>query len=54
MKEDTLLISISGEVLVVGRKKTNESVEIVNAFQGDEAKELYKKLIEKKGSYGKE
>ena len=26
----------------------NQSVEIINAFQGEEAKELYKKLITKK------
>ena len=32
-------------VLIVGRKRHNESVEIINSFQGEEAKELYKKLI---------
>jgi hypothetical protein len=31
-------------VLVVGRKEPNTSVTIINAFQGEEAKELYKKL----------
>lgn len=45
---DTLLVSISGDVLVVGRKRPNESVEVINAFQGDEAKEIYRKLIEKR------
>lgn len=45
---DTLLVSRSGDVLVVGRKRPNETVDIVNAFQGEEAEELYKKLIEKK------
>lgn len=35
-------------VLVVGKKRLNESVEIINAFQGAEAKELYEKLITKK------
>lgn len=35
-------------VLVVGRKRPNESVEVINAFQGEEAKELYLKLITKK------
>lgn len=50
---DTLLVSISFSekdkgVLVVGRKRTNQSIEIVNAFQGDEALELYKKLVTKK------
>ena len=32
-------------VLVVGRKNPNTSVTIINAFQGDEAKELYQKLV---------
>lgn len=35
-------------VLVVGRKRPNESVEVINAFQGEEAEELYLKLITKK------
>ena len=48
--EDTLLVSISGEVLIVGRKRPNESVEIVNAFQGEEALDIYNKLITKKES----
>lgn len=48
---DSLLIGIdisNGNdtgVLIVGRKRMNQSVEIINAFQGEEAKELYKKLI---------
>lgn len=50
---DTLLVSISFSdkdtgVLVVGRKRKNQSVKIVNAFQGEEALELYKKLVTKK------
>ena len=32
-------------VLIVGRKRPNQSVDIINAFQGKEAEELYKKLI---------
>ena len=36
-------------VLIVGRKRLNDSVEIVNAFDGDEAKELYERLITIKG-----
>ena len=35
-------------VMVVGRKRMNQSVEIINAFQGDEARELYEKLVTKK------
>lgn len=46
----TLLVSIdlsaseNNAVLIVGRKKPNQSVEIVNAFDGEEAVALYKKL----------
>ena len=42
---------INGEdvgVLIVGRKRPNQSVDIINAFQGKEAEELYNKLIGKK------
>lgn len=48
---ESLLVGVdftNGEdvgVLIVGRKRPNESVEIINAFQGEEAEELYKKLI---------
>lgn len=50
---DTLLVSISFSekdkgVLIVGRQRKNQSIEIVNAFQGDEALELYKKLVTQK------
>ena len=46
---DTLLVSIDFSnrdtgVLLVGRKKPNQAVEIVNAFQGEEAINLYKML----------
>lgn len=34
-----------GTVLIVGRKKPREAVDIINAFDGEEALELYKKLI---------
>lgn len=39
------------KVLIVGQKKPNERVEIINAFEGKEAEELYKKLttVKKKG-----
>lgn len=51
---DTILIGVDFAnndytgVLIVGRKRTNQSVEIINAFQGEEAKELYKRLTTKK------
>ncbi len=47
---DTILVSVDFShsrdvgVLIVGRKLMNQSVEIINAFQGAEAEELYLKL----------
>lgn len=35
-------------VLVVGKKRPNHVIEVVNAFQGEEAIELWKKLTVKK------
>lgn len=32
-------------VLIVGQKEPNEHIEIINAFQGTEAIEIYHKLI---------
>lgn len=52
---ESLLVGVdftNGEdvgVLIVGRKRPNQSVDIINAFQGKEAYELYNKLIDKKG-----
>ena len=40
--------STDNAVLIVGRKRMNESTEIINAFQGKEAGELYEKLVTKK------
>lgn len=34
-------------VIIVGRKTPNGAVDVVNAFQGEEAKELYKRLVTK-------
>lgn len=31
-------------VLIVGRKRINQTVEIINAFSGKEAKEIYERL----------
>lgn len=51
---ECLLVSVDftrGEdvgVMVIGRQKPKADVEIINAFQGEEALELYKKLITKK------
>lgn len=52
--EDSLIIGLDFDyeketgVLVVGRKLPNQNVDIINAFQGKEAIELYKKLITKR------
>ena len=35
-------------IMTVGRIRNDQSIDIVNAFQGDEARELYEKLITKK------
>lgn len=35
-------------VLIVGRRRMNGTTEIINAFQGEEALELYNKLTTKK------
>lgn len=40
--------SIDQAVLIVGKKRPNQSVEIVNAFEGVEAIKLYEKLITRK------
>lgn len=35
----------SDAILLVGRINKKQDIEVVNAFQGEEAEELYKKLI---------
>lgn len=55
---DTLLVSIDSEdsvnsaVLLIGRKRSDHSVEIVNAFQGEDAIDLYNLLttVKKEGT----
>ena len=47
---DSVIVSYDNQsndipILIVGRKRKNQSVEIINAFQGDEATELYNRLI---------
>lgn len=50
---DSLIISIDttngkdNTVLIVGRKPVGQQVEIVNAFQGEEALKLYSQLTVK-------
>lgn len=51
---DTLLVGVDfsngpdADVLIVGRKKEGEAIDVVNAFQGQEARDLYAKLITQK------
>lgn len=50
---DTLLVSIDireggSALMLVGRKRKGEMLEIINTFQGEEAKDIYNKLITKK------
>ena len=40
----------SNAVLIVGEKKKGQTVDILNAFQGKEAEELWLKLTTKKGA----
>lgn len=40
-------------VLVVGQKRMNQSVDIINAFQGQEAWDLYEKLATSKPGFVK-
>lgn len=52
---DSLIISIDtsngkdNTVLIVGRKKPAQEIEIVNAFQGEEALKLYSQLTVRNG-----
>lgn len=52
--EDALIVSVSFHpgadtgVLIVGRQKKGEGMKIINAFQGEEARELYDKLTTQK------
>ena len=50
---DTLLISIDireggSTLMLVGRKRRGELLEIINSFQDEEARDIYNKLTEKK------
>lgn len=55
IKAESILISVTYDendkvnLMVVGKKLKNEAVDIINAFQGDDAARLYSELITKKG-----
>lgn len=50
---DSVIVAIAFDpdpdktVLTVGRKRLNESLEVINAFQGQEAIDIYNKLTTK-------
>ena len=54
--EDSIIIGIDlskgnvNNVMTVGRIRNDQSIEIINTFQGDEARKLYEKLITNKSS----
>ena len=54
--EDSIIIGIDlskgnvNNVMTVGRIRNDQSIEIINTFQGDEARELYEKLTANKSS----
>jgi hypothetical protein len=54
--EDCVLVSFvdptNGDmpILIVGRQKSEGNLDIINAFQGKEAKEIYEKLTSISGS----
>lgn len=56
---DTILVSFNpcnsngNELLIIGRKEEGKPVNVINAFQGKEAVELYNKLITKTELMGK-
>ena len=49
--EDALLVGFvlptNGDVpvMVIGRKMPNQAMEVINAYEGEEAKAIYEKLI---------
>ena len=47
---DTMLVSYDSfsKLLLVGKKNYKQELTIINAIQGDEATELYQRLITKK------
>ena len=54
IKTESILVSVTYDaddkvnLMVVGKKCVNESVEIINAFQGEDAARLYNELVTKR------
>lgn len=55
VKAESILVSVTYDendkvnLMVVGKKLKNEAVDIINAFQGEDAARLHSELITKKG-----
>lgn len=53
-KTESVLVSITFNeekdktLMLVGKRNPRKAVEVINAFQGEEAEELYKKLVGEK------
>lgn len=47
-KTETLLVGFTNDILIVGKKEPRKAMEVINAFQGEEAVELWRRLTEKK------
>lgn len=56
-KAESIIVSVDftngkdNSIMIVGRKLPNQAVEVINAIQGEEAEELYKRLttVKKEG-----
>lgn len=54
IKTESILVSVTYDannkvnLMVVGKKNRGEAVDIINAFQGDDAERLYNDLITKR------
>lgn len=55
IKAESILVSVTYNadnkvnLMVVGKKNKKEAVEIINAFQDEDAARLYKELVTKRG-----
>lgn len=47
-KTETLLVGFTNDILIVGKKEPRRAMKVINAFQGEEAKELWRHLTGKK------
>lgn len=55
---DTLLVGFTknpkgNDILIIGRKFVNGALDVINAFEGPEARHIYEKLIGKGDANGR-